>query len=599
MANRFPLIVNANTDQIQELPVGDNLDLSSSGISSVGNIYSTGIITASSFSGSFSGTSTLASGLTGSPSITVSGLYATGIATFEQNINLRDNAKANFGNDTDLRIYHDGTNSYVEDTGTGNLYLSGSTDVIIQHHSTSETMAKFTGNGAAELYYDNSKKFETTSGGVSVTGSITASSATITGNVSIAGTLTYEDVTSIDAIGLVTARTGVRITTGGLVVTAGVSTFTTGPVIIGAATSTGTASQPLQVTGGAYVSGNLGIGTTNPTSQLQITGQFQSTQANSTADGGGQIYLNGANGNRIDFNSTGVAAPSFTTRSAGTKILLYGGLSPSTVDYAFGIESSTLWSSVASSAQQFKWYAGTTNIASLFGTGELVVGTTTKTGTASQPLQVSGGAYVSGALGIGTTNPAATGSTLGVAGTITELYAGQYWNVVSQADVGIGASQVPLNQYLGQLAFVDDFSPTTLIAPRLQSVGEKTTLVAGNTVSLTYNTGGGNIAICTNPSGDITLAVAGIPTDSTFDNTALTFSVFVNQTGTARSCTAVTLNGLTASIKWAGGSLASALSGVTTTSGTDIYSFTGINTIGSASTTANYRVLGVVNGGFR
>ena len=39
--------------------------------------------------------------------------------------------------------------------------------------------------------------------------------------------------------------------------------------------------------------------------------------------------------------------------------------------------------------------------------------------------------------------------------------------------------------------------------------------------------------------------------------------------------------------------------GVTTTSGFDIYSFTGINTVGSASTTANYAVLGVVNGGFR
>ena len=51
----------------------------------------------------------------------------------------------------------------------------------------------------------------------------------------------------------------------------GVSTFTTGPVFIGAATSTGTASQPLQVTGGAYVSGNLGIGTTNPTVSLQLS----------------------------------------------------------------------------------------------------------------------------------------------------------------------------------------------------------------------------------------------------------------------------------------------------------------------------------------
>ena len=48
---------------------------------------------------------------------------------------------------------------------------------------------------------------------------------TASGPVSVGGTLTYEDVTNIDAVGIVTARTGVRITAGGLVVTAGVTTF--------------------------------------------------------------------------------------------------------------------------------------------------------------------------------------------------------------------------------------------------------------------------------------------------------------------------------------------------------------------------------------
>jgi len=50
--------------------------------------------------------------------------------------------------------------------------------------------------------------------------------ATFTGNVSVAGTLTSEDKTNIDSIGIVTARTGVRINSGGLVVSSGVSTFT-------------------------------------------------------------------------------------------------------------------------------------------------------------------------------------------------------------------------------------------------------------------------------------------------------------------------------------------------------------------------------------
>ena len=50
----------------------------------------------------------------------------------------------------------------------------------------------------------------------------------------------------------------------------GISTFTNGPILVGAATSTGTTAQLLQVTGGAYVSGNLGIGTVSPAENLHI-----------------------------------------------------------------------------------------------------------------------------------------------------------------------------------------------------------------------------------------------------------------------------------------------------------------------------------------
>jgi hypothetical protein len=114
---------------------------------------------------------------------------------------------------------------------------------------------------------------------------------------------------------------------------------------------------------GAVINGTLGV-----------TGQFQSTQANSTTTGGGQIYLNGATGNRIDFNTNGVAAPTLTTRSAGTKIVLYPSSNLATeVDAGFGIDNNTLWSSIWTTSQSFKWYAGTTNIATLSGTGVLSI----------------------------------------------------------------------------------------------------------------------------------------------------------------------------------------------------------------------------------
>jgi len=133
---------------------------------------------------------------------------------------------------------------------------------------------------------------------------------------------------------------------------------------------------------------------------------------------------------------------------------------------------------------------------------------------------------------------------------------------------------------------------------RLNTVSEKVTRVSGNTVSLVYSSSSSNIGFATNPTGDITLNVTGIPTSSDFDDHIMSFSVVVNQTGTARTCTAVTLNGVSKTINWAGGSLSAAIAGVTTTSGTDIFTFTGINTVGSASTADNYRVLGMVNGGF-
>ena len=71
--------------------------------------------------------------------------------------------------------------------------------------------------------------------------------------------------------GVVTSSLTSVGTLGQLQVT-GVSTFSNGPVLIGSATSTGTASQPLQVTGGAYVSGSVGIGTVTPRAKLDIGG---------------------------------------------------------------------------------------------------------------------------------------------------------------------------------------------------------------------------------------------------------------------------------------------------------------------------------------
>jgi hypothetical protein len=92
-------------------------------------------------------------------------------------VSLGDNVKAKFGASDDLQIYHDGTDSLIKDIAQGNLVLtSDGTGVMIRNHAETKTMANFNTNGSVQLRHDNSTKFETTSTGIDVTGSVTANS---------------------------------------------------------------------------------------------------------------------------------------------------------------------------------------------------------------------------------------------------------------------------------------------------------------------------------------------------------------------------------------------------------------------------------------
>ena len=80
------------------------------------------------------------------------------------------NNRIKLGLSNDLQIYHDGSHSYVADSGTGNLYIQSNHLNIDTDHG--EEMVNCIKDGAVQLYYDNSKKFETDSNGVTVTGRI-------------------------------------------------------------------------------------------------------------------------------------------------------------------------------------------------------------------------------------------------------------------------------------------------------------------------------------------------------------------------------------------------------------------------------------------
>ena len=103
---------------------------------------------------------------------TSAGVLATGILESTYEIRGNDNVKFLAGNSNDLQIYHSGTTNYI---------VAQSHNLHIDTNSGNENAAIFRQNGAVELYYDSSKKFETTSAGVSVTGTFTASSTVNSG----------------------------------------------------------------------------------------------------------------------------------------------------------------------------------------------------------------------------------------------------------------------------------------------------------------------------------------------------------------------------------------------------------------------------------
>ena len=98
---------------------------------------------------------------------TISGVTADG------DISFGDNNKAIFGAGSDLQIYHDGSHSYVDDQGTGQLRLRGTTQIQFLS-GANDYMATMANDGAVTLYHDNAAKLATTSTGINVTGTVTA-----------------------------------------------------------------------------------------------------------------------------------------------------------------------------------------------------------------------------------------------------------------------------------------------------------------------------------------------------------------------------------------------------------------------------------------
>ena len=138
----------------------------------VGTNPSTINIDAGTIDGTVIGGSTAAA-ITGT-TITGTSFVSSGDMTFG------DNDKAIFGAGSDLQIYHDGSNSYIVDNGTGDLLIRAENNLFLKRTNSDETYLSGAVNGAVTLFHNNNAKLETTISGIDVTGGLTT-----TGNVGI------------------------------------------------------------------------------------------------------------------------------------------------------------------------------------------------------------------------------------------------------------------------------------------------------------------------------------------------------------------------------------------------------------------------------
>ena len=151
-------------------------------LSKDGDGFFTGVMTATTFSGAFSGDGSALTGVANTDVI------------FPDKISMPDSTvgSINVGLGSDLQIYHHSSNndSYISnDTGdffitnTGassdDIFIKSKDDISIRVQSNEQSI-ECIGNGAVELYYDDSKKLETASGGVTVTGTVSATTGAFT-----------------------------------------------------------------------------------------------------------------------------------------------------------------------------------------------------------------------------------------------------------------------------------------------------------------------------------------------------------------------------------------------------------------------------------
>lgn len=128
---------------------------------------------------------TFAGGVTVTGNLTVAGTTTS----------FGDNDKIVLGDGEDLQLYHDGSHSYIDDAGTGNVYLRSDGAGVVIANTANVTMARFLNGNAVDLYFNGNVKLATTNTGIDVTGDISATGQ-ISGNVGLTPQVITADTTA-------------------------------------------------------------------------------------------------------------------------------------------------------------------------------------------------------------------------------------------------------------------------------------------------------------------------------------------------------------------------------------------------------------------
>jgi hypothetical protein len=397
----------------------------------------------------------------GSSAAAITGTTITGTSFVSSgDMTFGDNDKAIFGAGSDLQIYHDGSNSYVKDNGTGDLYLQGESNVRITNASGQQMFLGQNGAGA-NLYYAGANKLYTTSTGIDVTGTVTADGLTVDGDITIndnSPTLTFFDANGVDqnfnfAVNGGTAN--IQSSTDAGVNTTRFRVETNGDISFYEDTGT---TPKLFWDASAE---SLGIGTSSPSGTLQLRETTPSLYITSDDSGTGYLYFGGASTPAraaIYHNDTD---DSLAFRTAGAERMRIdssgnvgiGTSSPSGALHVYGGPSGEQYISSSNSAMRFVSTGGANYIQSGTATSsssaaDLIF---TNVGGSGETMRIDS----SGRVGIGTTSPSSRLHVLTPSASGTEIAArfgsltdatgmkveraGGYWRLASQSNLYLGA----------------------------------------------------------------------------------------------------------------------------------------------------------------